>query len=67
MTVRCCPECGADLTALFEATCADCGAKVPVGQGLGFSTDKQPDEAHGRPVKILPLCKACIGKRLAGC
>lgn len=49
-------------------TCADCGAEVPAGQGIGISAPEAdwPDRSKPRPVKVTPLCLSCIGKRFSG-
>ncbi len=52
--------------ALEKATCEDCGAEIPHGLGIGFSTseDEWTDKSKPRGIHITPLCKSCISKRL---
>jgi len=50
------------------AICEDCGAETPHGYGLGVSLpeDLWTDRSHARPVKVVPLCGACLARRVYG-
>lgn len=44
--------------------CTDCDAKIPREQGIGKVEGVWLDKSKPRPMKITPLCLACMAKRM---